>query len=104
MKRFTTLIILPVMLMACMSRSGPWGKNKSKDTLSVHSVPYEVLLDKAMDSTEQLAFLTDYCIRKLNAHKSEPRFYTRAVFDRDSTKIQFFQGNICSNQKKHAIV
>src|SRR5205814_4029463 len=57
-----------------------------------------------MDSTEQIAFLTDYCIRKLNAHKSEPRFYTRAVFDRDSTKIQFFQGNICSNQKQHAIV
>jgi hypothetical protein len=104
MKRFITLIILPVISFpACMSRSGPWGKNKFKDTLSVHAVPYEVLLDKQMDSAEQTAFLSDYCIRKLNGHKAENRFYTQAVFDGDTTKIQFYKGNICCGEKQHAI-
>jgi len=103
MKRFTTLIIPVIVLMACNSGSGPWGKSKVKDTLSVHSVPFEVLLNKAMDSTEEIAFLKDYCIRKLNGHKTENRFYTLPVFDGDTTRIQFVQGNICSNQKQHAI-
>jgi hypothetical protein len=55
MKRFITLIIiLPIILFpACMSPSGPWGKNKFTDTLSVHSVPFEVLRDKQMDSAVQ---------------------------------------------------
>src|SRR5947209_16777294 len=105
MKLFITLIIiLPIISFpACMSRSGPWGKNKFKDTLSVHAVPYEVLLDKQMDSAEQTAFLSDYCIRKLNGHKEENRFYTQAVFDGDTTKIQFYKGNICCGEKQHAI-
>jgi len=103
MKRFIALIILPIISFpACMSRSGPWGKSNN-DTLSVHAVPYEVLLDKQMDSAEQTAFLSDYCIRKLNGHKEENRFYTRAVFDGDTTKIQFYKGNLCCGEKQHAI-
>ena len=104
MKRFIVLIILPIILLiACKSRSGPWGKNKFNDTLSVHAVPYEVLLDKQMDSAEQTAFLSDYCIRKLNGHKGENQFYTQAVFDGDTTKIQFYKGNLCCGEKQHAI-
>lgn len=57
-----------------------------------------------MDSAEQIAFLRDYCIRKLNVHKKENRFYTLAVFDGDTTRIQFVQGNICTDQKQHAVV
>src|SRR5688572_12610541 len=105
MKRFILIIILPVIsLIACKSGDRPWGKNKHTDTLSVHSVPFEVLLNRSMDSAEQIAFFRDYCIRKLDAHKSEDRFYTLAVFDGDTTRIQFYKGNICSAQKQHAVV
>ena len=90
MIRFFTIVILSlVLLAACKSGNSPWGKNKSKDTLSVHSVPYERLLDKAMDSAEQMSFFKDYCIRHLDSHKRETRFNTTAVFDGDTTRIQF---------------
>jgi hypothetical protein len=56
-----------------------------------------------MDSAEEVAFLSDYCIRKLNTNKSGNRFYTLAVFDDDTTRIQFVRGNICSGEKQHAI-
>ena len=105
MKRFILIIILPgILLIACKSGDRPWGKNKFTDTLSVHSVPYEVLRGKSMDSAEQMAFFRDYCIRKLDAHKNENRFFTLAVFDGDTTRIQFYKGNICSEQKQHAVV
>jgi hypothetical protein len=105
MKRFIPSLILSlIVLTACNSGDRPWGKKKSKDTLSVHSVPYERLLSKAMDSAEQMTFFRDYCIRKLESHKGEDRFYTLAVFDGDTTRIQFYKGNICSNQKQHAVV
>jgi hypothetical protein len=105
MKRFISIMILSlIVLTACKSGNSPWGKKKSKDTLSVHSVPYERLLSKAMDSAEQMSFFRDYCIRKLESHKSEDRFYTLAVFDGDTTRIQFYKGNICSQQKQHALV
>jgi hypothetical protein len=105
MKWFVTSIVLCLVLFtACKSGSSPWGKNKSKDTLSVHSVPYERLLDKAMDSAEQMSFFRDYCIRKLESHKGGDRFYTLAVFDGDTTRIQFYKGNICTDQKQHAVV
>jgi hypothetical protein len=105
MKRFIWLIILSLVLIhACKPGNGPWGKNKSKDTLSVHAVPYEVLLTKAMDSAEEIAFFRDYCIRKLDSHKVENQFYTLAVFEGDTNRIQFYKGNICTNQKQHALV
>lgn len=105
MIRFFTIIILSlVLLAACKSGNSPWGKNKSKDTLSVHSVPYERLLDKAMDSAEQMSFFKDYCIRHLDSHKRENRFNTTAVFDGDTTRIQFYKGNICTDKKQHAVV
>ncbi|THU39903.1 hypothetical protein FAM09_08385 [Niastella caeni] len=100
----TSIILLVTLLTACKSGNSPWGKNKSKDTLSVHTVPYEVLVDKAMDSAEQMSFFRDYCIRKLESNKNEDRFYTLAVFDGDTTRIQFYKGNICSDQKQHAVV
>jgi len=104
MKRFIISIILYVLLFpACKHGNGPWGKNKSKDTLSVHAVPYEVLMNKAMDSAEQLSFFADYCVRKLDSHKNDNRFYTLAVFDGDTTRIQFYKGNICTEQKQHAV-
>lgn len=107
MKRFFTLLILPAILFpACHSNtnSGAWGKNKFKDTLSVHAVPFEVLLNRTMDSAEEVSFLSDYCIRKLNSHTSETRFNTLAVFEGDTSRIQFVKGNICSRQKEHAVV
>jgi hypothetical protein len=104
MKRFILLILPVILLVACKSGNRPWGKNKFTDTLSVHSVPYEVLLGKSMDSAEQMAFFRDYCIRKLDAHKNESRFFTLAVFDGDTTRIQFYKGNLCSEQKQHAVV
>jgi hypothetical protein len=102
MKTFS-LLLIPLLLYAC-SGSGPWGKNKNKDTLSVHSVSFEDLLDKAMDSTEHLQFLRDYCIGKLKAHKNEKHFVTKAVFDGDNANIQFYQGNLCTRQKHNAVV
>lgn len=105
MKRLISLIILSLILLtACKSGNNPWGRHKSKDTLSVHSVPYERLLDKAMDSAEQMSFFRDYCIRNLDSHKREDRFHTVAVFDGDTNRIQFYKGNICTNKKQHAVV
>ena len=105
MKRFITVIILSLALIhACKPGNGPWGKNKNKDTLSVHAVPYEVLLTKAMDSAEEIDFLRDYCIRKLDSHKADNQFYARAVFEGDTNRIQFYKGNICTDQKQHAFV
>ena len=99
------LFILPgILLLSCSSGSGPWGKNKNKDTLSVHTVTFEELLDKAMDSSEHLAFLRDYCVHKLNAHKNEKQFLTKAVFDGSNVSVQFYQGNLCSDKKHNAIV
>jgi hypothetical protein len=104
MKRFITFFILPALVLpACKNNKGPWGKNKLTDTLSVHSVPFEVLLNKTMDSAEEISFLSDYCIRKLNSHKGDSRFYTLAVFEGDTSRIQFVKGNICTPQKQHAI-
>ncbi|WP_207513270.1 XAC2610-related protein [Longitalea luteola] len=105
MSRFVIIIFLHIILLvACKQGNGPWGRSKTKDTLSVHTVPYEVLRSKAMDSAEQMSFFTDYCIRKLQSHKGGDRFYTLAVFDGDTTKIQFCQGNICTSSKQHAVV
>jgi hypothetical protein len=105
MKRFISLIILSLVLIhACKPGNGPWGKNKKNDTLSVHAVPYEVLLNKAMDSAEQIAFFRDYCIRKLDSHKADNQFYTLAVFEGDTNRIQFYKGNICTDKKQHAVV
>src|SRR6185312_14322660 len=93
MKTYSLLLILPaIVLLSCSSGSGPWGKNKKKDTLSVRTVSFEELLDKAMDSSEHLAFLRDYCIHKLNAHKNEKQFLSRAVFDGADVSVQFYQG------------
>jgi hypothetical protein len=105
MKRIIIFFVLfSLLYVSCSTGSGPWGKNKSKDTLSVHSVSFEDLLEKAMDSAEHMAFLRDYCVSRLHAHKHEKQFITKAIFDGSNASIQFHQGHLCSDKKQHAIV
>ncbi len=88
MNRFIKIILSLFVLAGCNPGNSPWGKNKSKDTLSVHSVPYEKLLDKAMDSAEQISFLKDYCIRNLDSHKRDDSFSTLDVLDGENHRKQ----------------
>lgn len=97
------VVLLSLLYLSCTSR-GPWGKNRSKDTLSVHSVSFEDLLAKAMDSAEHMQFLRDYCIARLNQHAGDSQFITKAVFDGANATIQFHQGKLCSPRKQNAIV